>query len=64
MPVTTYPVAMCTRQSVLVAQGRKRSATTTRADAVPKVQLGDGCARGWGQFEERDVQGLIPQTGL
>jgi hypothetical protein len=33
-------------------------------DAVPRVRLGDGCARESGQFEERDVRGLIPRTNL
>jgi hypothetical protein len=32
--------------------------------AMPKIHLGDGCARGWGQFEDRDVRGLIPRTRL
>jgi hypothetical protein len=32
--------------------------------AVPKTRLGDGCARGWGWFEDRDVRGLIPRTRL
>jgi hypothetical protein len=32
--------------------------------AVPKVRLSDGCAIGRGQFEDRDVRGLIPWTRL
>jgi hypothetical protein len=33
-------------------------------DAVPKSRLGDGCARGRGQFEGQVVRGLIPRTSL
>jgi hypothetical protein len=33
-------------------------------NAVPRVQLSDGCARGQSWCGERDVRGLIPWTNL
>jgi hypothetical protein len=32
--------------------------------AMLKIWLGDGCVRGWGQLEDRDVRGFIPRTRL
>jgi hypothetical protein len=32
--------------------------------AVPKIWLGDGCARGRSRLEGRDVRGVIPRTIL